>query len=77
MSEPAPAYPTLRDIYEAVDGLRDDVNQRLDKTDDRLDGALSRLDRIEGAMALVKWLGPAGVAGIILGLIAAFTGTRL
>lgn len=68
MSE-TPAYPTIRDVYELVDEATTKIGNRLDKQDDRLDGAVSRLDRIEGAVNVIKWLGPVGLAALLYGVL--------
>ena len=69
----------VRDVYDLVAGidakietrfsaLESKVDTRLDKTDDKVDHLSSRIDRFDGAISVVKWLGPAGVVGIIYGL---------
>lgn len=60
---------TQRDILDAVNRLEDKVTDRLNQQDARLDQTVSRLDRIEGAVGMVKWLGPAGVVALIIGLL--------
>lgn len=59
--------PTNNDIFQRLDRIEDKLDRRLDTIDVKVDGAISRLDRLEGAMGLVKWLGPAGVAGVLIG----------
>lgn len=63
---------TLRDVFDAVSALEDKITKRLDKQDERQADTTSRLDRMEGAIGLVKWLGPAGVVAVIGGLFLAF-----
>lgn len=61
---------SIRDVYEIVSRLETKVDARLAAVDDKVDSALSRLDRLEGGIGLIKWLGPAGVGSVLLGLIA-------
>jgi len=69
----------VRDVYDLVTGidakldakftaLESKVDSRLDKTDDKVDHLNSRIDRFDGAISVIKWLGPAGVVGIIFGV---------
>lgn len=72
MTEGSTDRVTMRDVLDAVNRLEDKVSMRLTQQDGRLDAAVSRLDRIEGAVGLVKWLGPAGLAAVVGGLLLAF-----
>lgn len=78
----SPARPTNHDIFERLDRIEDKLDRRLDSLDgkvDRLDMKVdittSRIDRLEGrlegSLGLVKWLGPAGIAALIYGLLVA------
>jgi hypothetical protein len=68
VSDESPTRATNNDIYARLDRIEDKLDRRLDLTDGKLDGAISRLDRLEGGFALMKWLGPAGVAGVLVAL---------
>lgn len=61
--------------------MYEDIIARLVRIEDKMDARLtrvetdvkyigSRLDRMEGGLGLVKWLGPAGVGAVLLGLIS-------
>lgn len=63
---------TLQDVYSIIERLEAKLDRRLDNLDREVDNLAARVDRIEGGMALVRWLGPAGVAALILGMLAAF-----
>ena len=67
MTGESPARPTNGDIFQRLDRIEDKLDQRLESLDVKVDGAISRLDRLEGGLSLVKWIGPAGVAGVLIG----------
>lgn len=72
---------TSRPVLHA--GTWERIEQRLDRIEDKLDGRMSnldakvdsfgsRLDRLEGQLAgsfgMVKWIGPAGIVALLVGL---------
>lgn len=65
---------TIRDVYELIDlrlgKLEAKLDRRLDNLDREVDLLGARVDRIEGAVGLIKWIGPAGMAAVALGLLA-------
>ena len=64
-------HVTIRDVYDLVGELRVEMGKRIDATDSALDGVRSRLDRLEGAIGMVRWLGPSGVVLLIVGVLKA------
>lgn len=58
----------IKDIFEAVNRLEGKVDSRLNALDAKIDAVTSRQDRLEGALSLVRWLGPAGVIGLLYGI---------
>jgi len=58
----------IRDVFEAVARLEGKVDTRLNTLDAKVDDLASRQDRLEGALSLVKWLGPAGLVGLVYGI---------
>jgi hypothetical protein len=63
------------DLFDRLDRIEDKLDRRLDSLDGKVDRvdlkvdvATSRLDRLEGALGTVKWLGPAGVAAVVVGI---------
>lgn len=61
---------TTRDVYEIVARLETKLDTRLNRLERNDDALQSRLDRLEGGIALIKWLGPAGVGAVLLGLLS-------
>jgi hypothetical protein len=70
------------DLFDRLDRIEDKLDRRLDSLDGKVDRvdlkvdiATSRIDRLEGrlegSLGLVKWLGPAGIAALIFGLLQA------
>ena len=58
----------IRDVFEAVARLEGKVDTRLNALDAKVDEVASRQDRLEGGLSLVKWLGPAGLVGLVYGI---------
>ena len=58
----------IKDVFEAINRLEGKVDSRLNALDAKVDAVSARQDRLDGALSLVKWLGPAGVIGIIYGI---------
>lgn len=82
VSAESPSRPTNNDLYARLDRIEDKLDRRLDTLDGKVDRvdlkvdiATSRIDRLEGqlqgSLGLVKWLGPAGVAALVFGLLKA------
>lgn len=72
MTEATPDRVTLRDVYDLVAEVRVEMARRIDATDTKVDHALSRLDHMEGAIGMVRWIGPAGIALLIVGFLRAY-----
>lgn len=58
----------IKDVFEAINRLDGKVEARLTQLETKVDLVSSRQDRLDGALSLVKWLGPAGLVGLIYGL---------
>lgn len=69
-------------IEARLDRIEDKIDRRLTSLDDKVgvvdgkvDATASRLDRLEGKLdgtvGMVRWLGPAGVAALIAGILKA------
>lgn len=58
----------IKDVFEAINRLDGKVDARLQQLETKVDQVSSRQDRLDGALSLVKWLGPAGVIGLIYGI---------
>ena len=58
----------LKDVYEAILRVEAKNDQRFNALESKVDLVSSRQDRLDGALSLVKWLGPAGVMGLIYGI---------
>jgi hypothetical protein len=56
-------------VTEQIRDLGDKVDRRLDQTDTKVDAVTSRMDKIEGAISVFKWLGPVGLAGLVYGIL--------
>lgn len=69
-ADETPTPVRLVDVLAAVNRLDDKMTARMDRTDGKVDGLQTRMDRIEGAVSMVKWLGPTGLAAVIGGLLA-------
>lgn len=67
----SPERVTIRDVYDLVEKVRVEMGQRIDTTDTKVDAMGSRLDRMDGALGMVKWLGPSGVVLLIVGVLKA------
>lgn len=57
--------PSNADLFARLDRIEDLLTKRLDRQDIKLDSVTSRLDRMEGALGMLKWLGPTGVVAVI------------
>lgn len=62
-------------IEARLDRIEDKLDTRLTILDNKVDGATGRLDRLEGrldgSIGMIRWLGPAGVAALLAGLLKA------
>lgn len=56
------------DLFERLDRIEDKIDRRLNTVDTKVDGLTSRLDRMEGGLGMLKWLGPTGVAALVYGV---------
>ena len=69
---PANEYParpsTYGDLFDRLDRIEDKLDRRLDAVDRKVEGVTSRLDRMEGALSMLRWLGPTGVVAVIAAL---------
>lgn len=63
------AIAVLRSEQKAQsDRIEDKLDLRLNTVDTKVDGLTSRLDRMEGGLGMLKWLGPTGVAALVYGV---------
>lgn len=56
------------DLFDRLDRIEDKLDRRLNSMDIKVDGLTSRLDRMEGGLGMVKWLGPTGLAALVIGV---------
>lgn len=59
---------TYGDLFDRLDRIEDKLDRRLDSVDRKVEGVTSRLDRMEGALGMLRWLGPTGVVAVIFAL---------
>lgn len=63
-------------IEARLDRIEDKLDARMNSLDKKVDGLSTRQDRLEGRLdgmvAIIKWVGPAGVAAIIFGLLVLY-----
>jgi hypothetical protein len=64
MSDGAHVTTTNNDLYDRLDRIEDKLDLRLNTLDAKVDLVASRIDRMEGALGMLKWLGPTGVAAV-------------
>lgn len=59
-----------------LSAIEDKLDTRMTTLDRKVDGLATRQDRLEGRLdgmvAVVKWLGPVGIAAIIFGLLVLY-----
>jgi len=65
--------PSNGDLSARLERIEDKLDRRLNILDDKVDHVSSRLDRMEGALGMLKWLGPTGVVAIMAALFRAFS----
>ncbi len=65
-----------RELIAGFQRIEDKLDERLTATEGKTDGIDKRLDRIEGGMGLIRWIG-AGLATTLLGLLAHLAGPTL
>ena len=58
----------IKDVFEAINRLEGKVDSRLNALEAKVDQVSARQDRLDGALSLVKWLGPAGIVGLLYGI---------
>jgi hypothetical protein len=66
-----PASPNvvgIRDVYDIVSRLETKVDSRLSELDSKVDAVTSRMDRLEGGLSMLRWLGPLGVVALFYGI---------
>jgi hypothetical protein len=60
-------------IEARLDRIEDKLDIRMTTLDRKMDGISARQDRLEGQVqgivAIVKWLGPAGIVALLFGLL--------
>lgn len=56
------------DLLSRLDRIEDKLDRRLNVLDAKVDDANSRLDRLEGGIAMLKWLGPTGIVAVIFAI---------
>lgn len=60
---------TTKQVYDLVGELRTEVMGELQGLRQEVHDNTRRQDRMDGALAMLKWLGPAGLGAVILGLL--------
>lgn len=55
---------TNRDLDGRLDRIEDKLDTRMTVLDSKVDLVASRMDKLEGALGMLKWLGPTGVAAV-------------
>ncbi len=60
---------TTRQVYELGDRSRIEWRVEFEKLNTKVDAIKGRQDRIDGALGMLKWLGPTGVIAVIAGLL--------
>lgn len=72
MSEGGDNIIGVRTVYDAVLRLEGKVDLQSQRLDNELDTVKSRIDRLEGrlegSIAVVRWLGPTSVVALIIGI---------
>ena len=58
----------IRDVYNAVIRLDGKMDLRIGEVTSRVDRVESRQDRNDGRLDMIRWLGPAGVVGLVYGI---------
>lgn len=61
----------VRDVYDIVSRLETKLDDRLMAIDAKVDLVTGRIDRLEGGLSMLKWLGPTGLAALAYGLAKA------
>ena len=63
-----PDGPPVRnsDIQSQLNRIEDKIDRRLTELEVKVDAATSRLDRMEGGLSMLRWLGPTGVIAVII-----------
>lgn len=59
----------IRDVFEAVQRLDAKIDARFTGLENRIDRVESRQDRNDGRLDMVKWLGPTGLAALLIGVL--------
>ena len=54
-----------------ADRIEDKIDQHLNALDNKVDALASRLDHMEGALGMLKWLGPTGIAALVYTIASA------
>lgn len=60
--------PSNGDLYARLDRIEDKLDLRLNLLDAKVDAASARLDRMEGGIGMLKWLGPTGIVAVIFAI---------
>lgn len=63
--------PSNGDLYARLDRIEDKMDLRLNALDSKVDAASARLDRMEGGLSMLKWLGPTGIVAVIFAIAQA------
>ena len=63
--------PSNGDLYQRLDRIEDKLDLRLNTLDAKVDAASARLDRMEGGIGMLKWLGPTGIVAVIFAIAQA------
>lgn len=60
---------TLKQVYDLVAEARADFKSDIRLVSDKVDLIVVKQARIDGGLSIVKWIGPAGVAAVLLGTL--------
>lgn len=59
---------TNRDLDTRLDRIEDKLDLRMTTLDAKVDLVASRMDKMEGGLGMLKWLGPTGIVAVIFGI---------
>lgn len=69
IEEPPNGRATIREVYDLVGRVDARVDARLGRIEEKLDQTMTRLDRTEGALTLIRWLLSAGIIGALASIL--------
>jgi hypothetical protein len=60
---------TTKQVYDLLSAHRTEWRAEFEKLGVKVDLIRSRQYRLDGALSMLKWLGPAGVGAVLVGLL--------